>query len=50
MKYKIEIMKHRLGFGIYGGIKVIKIELYCGDRAGNYFPFISILKFRKKYF
>ena len=42
-------MKHRLGvgFGLYGGIKAIKIWLYGGDRVRNYFLFISILKFRK---
>ena len=50
MKHNIEIVKHRLGFEIYGGIKAIKIELYGGDRVGNYFPFISILKFRKTIF
>ena len=50
MKHKIEIVKHMLGFEIYGGIKAIKIELYGGDSAGNYFPFISILKFIKTIF
>ena len=40
-------MKHRLGFGPSGGIKAIKIGLYGVDRAGNYFPFINILKFGK---
>ena len=30
-------MKHMLGFGLYGGIKAIKIELYGGNRAMNYY-------------
>ena len=46
--FKFETMKHKLGFGLYGGIKVIKIRLYGGDRPG--IPFISILKFRKTIF
>ena len=36
-------MKHKLGFGLNGGIKTIKI-------GGNYFLFISILNFRKSIF
>ena len=43
-------VKHRLGFGLNGGIKTIKIRLYGGDKAGNYFLFISILNFRKSIF
>ena len=42
-------MKHRLGFGLYGGIKAIKIGFYSGDKAGNYFLFISILKLYEKF-
>ena len=36
VKHKIETMKHMLGFGLYGGIKAIKIELYGENRARNY--------------
>ena len=36
-------MKNRLGFGLNGWIKTIKI-------GGNYFLFISILNFRKNIF
>ena len=43
-------MKHRLGFGLNGGIKTIKIGLYGGDKARNYIIFISILNFRKSFF
>ena len=31
-KHKIETMQHRLGFGLYGGIKTIKIGLYGRER------------------
>ena len=37
VKHKIEIMKHMLGFGLCGGIKAIKIELYGRNRARNYY-------------
>ena len=43
-------MKHKLGFGLNGGIKTIKIGLYGGDKARNYILFISILNFRKSIF
>ena len=36
-----------LDLGFYGGIKVIRSGLYDGDRAENYFIFISILKLIK---
>ena len=31
-KHKIVTMQHRLGFGLYGGIKTIKIGLYGRER------------------
>ena len=37
VKHIIETMKHMLGFGLCGGIKAIKTELYGGDRARNVF-------------
>lgn len=44
--FKFETMKHRLGFGLYGGIKAIKNKLYGEDRTRNYFIFINILNCR----
>ena len=45
-KQRVSIEKG-FGFGLYGRIKFIRSELYGGDRAENYFIFISILKLRK---
>ena len=52
-KQKVEIVKTKgfgwkgFGFGFYGRIKFIRSVLYSGDRVGNYFIFISILKLIK---
>ena len=55
---EFETVRHKLGLGLglglelelYCGIKAIKIGLYKGDKAVNYFHFFIILKFRKKLF
>ena len=53
---EFETVRHKLGLGLglelelYCGIKAIKIGLYRGDKAVNYFYFFIILKFRKKLF
>ena len=56
-KQKVEIVKTKgftkgfgwkgFGFGFYGRIKFIRSVLYSGDRVGNYFIFISVLKLIK---
>ena len=51
---EFETVRHNLGLGLelelYCGIKAIKIGLYRGDKAVDYFHFFIILKFRKKLF
>ena len=57
---EFETVRHKLGLELglglglelelYCGIKAIKIGLYRGDKAVNYFHFFIILKFRKKLF
>ena len=55
---EFETVRHKLGLGLglglelelYCGIKAIKIGLYRGDKAVNYFHFFCILKFRKNHF
>ena len=46
---EFETVRHKLGLGLelYCGIKTIKIGLYSGDKAENYFHFFSILNLEK---